>query len=163
MGKYIVETSRLILRPFTITDAKAYFSITRDENIKRFVPYACPETFVDCLHDFKKVYTQGDFRYDYYIAIEEKSSHKLIGSIICVYIDCFDISAFVDKKYRGQGYMKEALASFLSSMPKGSVIRFDIQKTNQASLRIISQVEGSKEQILKDSQTADFRRFVVVC
>ena len=145
MKKFWVETNRLILRPFSPIDAGEYFTITRDESVQKYVPMACPVSFQACLDDIKSVYSKGDFLHDYYVIIEEKLSGYVIGAIICVLIQDFDLSAFIGNRFRGFGYMHEALEAFLSQMPKGSIISFTSQVSNTASIKVLQSIEGIGE------------------
>ncbi len=161
MEKYIVETSRLILRPFTMKDLNEYFEITREKEIKMYVPYACPQTHKDCERDFITSYTVCDFVHDFYVLIERKATRKVIGAIICTLSDEFDVAYFISKLYREHGYMREALQAFVQSMPKGSILRFDIKQTNTASLHTIKSIETAVEYEFEDSEKANFRRFII--
>lgn len=145
MEKFRVETKRLILRPFTMQDAEEYFSITRDKDVQRYVPNACPATFADCLDDIANIYSKGDFSHDYYVIIEEKISHAVIGAIICVQIHDFDTSCLLGKEYRHQGYMLEAMEAFIAHMPKGGALIMSIHYSNDASLKNILSIRGIEE------------------
>ena len=65
-----IETSRLILRPFKLADAKSYYNITRDPQIKKYVSYACPDSLSEAKESIKSCYSQADFKRDFYFVIE---------------------------------------------------------------------------------------------
>lgn len=137
-----IETSRLILRPFQLSDAEEYFRITRNYAIKKYVPGACQDTLEECRNDIDNVYSKGDFDHDFYYIIEEKKSHKIVGAIICVLIHNYDVSGFIDQYHRKMGYMFEALHAFVNNMPKGGALEFEIHVDNWASLSIVQSIPG---------------------
>ena len=68
----LIYTPRLILRPFKLADAKDYYNITRDSEIKKYVSYACPDSISETIENIKSCYSQADFERDFYLIIEEK-------------------------------------------------------------------------------------------
>ena len=163
MESYRVETNRLILRPFSIQDAEEYFRMTRDKEIQTFVPYACPASYAECLDDISNIYSKGDFAYDYYVLIEEKSSHTIIGAIICVLVHDFDTSFFIRKEYRHHGYMQEALKAFIANMKKGGALQFDVSNENKFSLQTLASIKGIEEiQYAGGSDESDVHHFILV-
>ena len=145
--EFYIETQNLILRTFTINDVKDYFEITRDIDIQQYTPGAYIDTLAETKFFFHMCYLHSDLKHDFYIAIEEKNSQKLIGAIIVTqaYSDVFDASYFISKDFRRKGYMKEALQTFLNKFPVSGNIYFEIKKSNLASLNLIKKIEGINE------------------
>lgn len=135
-----IQTPRLILRPFRLADAKDYYKITRDYEIKKYVGYACPDSLSETEENIKSCYSQADFDRDFYLIIEEKETGKIIGALSLTEnfsMEYYEICYFIDKKYRRNGYMKEALTYFLNSISTEEKIVFVINKTNISSLNLM--------------------------
>ena len=144
-----IETKRLRLRPFALEDAKAYFKLTKDPAIRKYVPYACFLNIKDTRNIIKEAYSKGDLKHDFYLVIEKKSNDKIIGALIITedmlmnsyYNACY----LIGKRYRRKGYMKEALQGFIKNVTLPGTIIFEIMKNNYASLQLIQQIPGIKE------------------
>ena len=160
----LAESERLLLRKFTTLDAKAYYQITRDKSIQDFVPYADVRSLKDsvrCVNEFE----YGDFTNNYYIAIEEKTSGKLIGAIFATRTlrNSFDINILISVNSRRKGYMFEALNVFISSIiPNGSELIFVIDKTNAASLSTVTKLPGITEYPFTGKLAKENYRFSLV-
>ena len=133
MKTFQIETQRLILRRFCLADSEQYFHITREPDIRRFVPDACPFDKQECINDIKNIYSKGDCDYDFYLIIENKLSHQIMGAIISVLIHEFDTQYFLASRFRGQGFMSEALSAFIEYMRythAGGSILFNVDAPN---------------------------------
>ncbi len=141
---FSIETTNLLLRPFKLEDATDYFHIVQDPLVQLYTNGAYIETLPETKLCFKMIYAKADLKNDFYIAIEEKSSKKLIGAIFIVRIisSNYDCAYFLDKNFRNKGYMVEALTSLLPNMPIKGFIHFDIHKTNLASLSVIRKIDN---------------------
>ena len=129
----MIMTERLLLRPFKISDAKAYFELTRDDSIMEYVPYVCPESLDKSIKEIEECCLKADCIHDFYFAIEHKISHKLIGALIITQNlkHEFDMNYIIGKKFRKKGYMIEALEGFIKYMPKSSELLFIIKSKNE--------------------------------
>lgn len=78
----VINTNRLILRPFKVEDATSFYEITQDKAIKEYVPYASPESVEESQQYIITYYANGDFIHDFYFIIELQSTHEIIGSLI---------------------------------------------------------------------------------
>lgn len=110
----LVETERLILCPFSIEDLEEYFQIVDDPDIRKYVSSASKDS-IDELKELIKCYSEGNFRDDFYFEIREKNTNKIVDSIIAVRPDSttLNVSYLIGSKYRGNGYMTEALLGFI--------------------------------------------------
>lgn len=137
-----VVTNRLLLRPFHMSDANAFFTMTRDIEIQQYVPFACSEFLIETKFDILTFYSKGDFVHDFYYIIENRKTHEMLGALIITQnIEKeFDMSLIIDKNHRRKGYMSEALLGFINSMQKNSVLSFVIKKTNIASLCTVQKI-----------------------
>ena len=138
-----IETSRLILRPFKLADAKSYYNITRDPQIKKYVSYACPDSISEAKESIKSCYSQADFKRDFYFVIEEKKSGNIVGSLSLTqnfFMDYYEICYFISNSYRRKGYMEEVLTNFLESISSKEKIVFVIKDDNIPSLNLIQKL-----------------------
>ena len=148
---FSTETSNLILRTFQMTDASDYFYMVQDPSIQKYTEGAYIDNLPETEFCFKTIYTKPDLKNDFYIAVEEKASHKLIGAIIVVRTigQTYEASYFISKNFRGNGYMKEALQQFLKeiSVFMSGCITFDVHKSNHASLAVVKSIDGIQDSI----------------
>lgn len=135
----VINTNRLILRPFKVEDATSFYEITQDKAIKEYVPYASPESVEESQQYIITYYANGDFIHDFYFIIELQSTHEIIGSLIVTQNleKEFDMSLVISKKHRCNGYMAETIQAFIKSMPSNSHLIFLVNENNQASLNLM--------------------------
>lgn len=146
--KYSIESERLLLRNFTLEDAEAYFQMTQDDDIKRYLPYTCTNSLDGALSLIKIFYMHGDFVRDFYLVLEEKSTHEFIGAIIATTSRNFstiDMCLMIQKDYRNRGYMTEALNTFFTTLPAGTLLSFVIEKDNENSLNTVYKIDGIQD------------------
>lgn len=143
---FSIETPRLLLRPFSLEDTKAYFQMTRDPDIQQYIPGACPDTLEETRHNIKTYYTKCDFKNDFYLLIEEKASQQIVGFIEITLEPRgkdFDCCYFIHKLHRRKGYLKEILPAFLEKVySPGMEIYFSIESSNTPSLTFIRQMDN---------------------
>lgn len=139
----VIETKRLILRPFTVQDAEIYYEITREKDIQKFVPFACPTSLEETKNDIKLYYANGDFIHDFYFILEEKSLHQVIGAMIITqnFKKELDMSLLIASRYRKNGYMLEAIKGFISYIPTSTTLLFIVENQNTSSLALMSHLE----------------------
>lgn len=65
----VINTNRLILRPFKVEDATSFYEITQDKAIKEYVPYASPESVEESQQYIITYYANGDFIHDFYFIL----------------------------------------------------------------------------------------------
>lgn len=145
----IINTNRLILRPFALEDAEIYFQITRDKYIQEFVPFACPDTLEETKSNIQLYYAKGDFVNDFYFILEEKKSHEIIGALIITknISNEYDMSLLIASHHRKNGFMLEAIKGFISTIPEGTTLMFLIATHNTSSLALMNHLEDVKEVI----------------
>jgi len=155
-----LETERLIMRPFKKEDANRYFEITKDEAIQKYVPNACPYSLEEALFDIETYYSKGDWIHDFYIALEDKETHDIVGALI-VYEDIlkrYDMSIITAKEYRRMGYITEALKAF-KKLVKGKTLIFVIEKENLPSIKTVKKLK-CKEITKKYGRNCHVRVFI---
>lgn len=117
-GTQIIETSRLILRPFVVEDAQAMFdNWASDEDVTKFMTWPT-HTNVDIsrmvLEDWEKNYKNREY---YQWAMELKEIGQPIGSVSVVRQDDrvagAEIGYCMGKNWWHQGIMSEAVAAVI--------------------------------------------------
>ena len=144
----LIYTPRLILRPFKLADAKDYYNITRDSEIKKYVSYACPDSISETIENIKSCYSQADFERDFYLIIEEKETGKIIGSLSLTEnfsMEYYEVCYFITSDSRNKGYMKEALSYFLNNISTEEKIIFVINENNISSLTLIKKFSNIED------------------
>ena len=113
----IIETERLILRPFAESDAKDAFEYLREPTVHCF---ACMKT--ETIEDAKKA-VLNRAKDEYYFAIVLKENGKVIGEIDAMpenpapdekdaVLDTFSPCWMLNTNYHGKGYAYEAAKAF---------------------------------------------------
>lgn len=114
-----IETKRLILRNFKLSDAKSMFeSYCQDLEVTRYLtwhPYSDIQVAIERLKEVLLPSIENENTLD--LAITLKGSDNVIGSIGTVndlYTDRYaEIGYVLAKEYWNQGYMSEALSSVI--------------------------------------------------
>ncbi len=126
----LLETKRLSIRSIRPSDEQAFTEMASDGSLT--------EIYGDCSECYKWM---GEFiseaiklevkdnPYNSYLAfaIEDKKSHRVIGSVGSSYYEDFEevgVTYFIGAGYRGNGYAAEALQSFVDYM----FARYDLKK-----------------------------------
>lgn len=121
------ETDRLIVRKWKKSDFKDLFEYAKDEETTMFVRwknYTDVEQAKERIDLLLAKYAENGVVNDY--AIELKDEHKVIGSIGIVNYQekcngIVEIGFVLNKNYRGNGYMTEALKGFLRAVRDSNV------------------------------------------
>lgn len=139
----IILTSRLMLRPFELSDLNEFYEVTRSEEIRKYVAYAYAEDKRELLANIKD-YQNRDFIHEFYFVIEELITTNIIGAIIATKKEGNDleVSYLLGEKYRQKGYMTEAMESFIKNIAigLGYNLVFIISETNEASLKTAKKI-----------------------
>ncbi|HEM3586959.1 TPA: GNAT family N-acetyltransferase [Streptococcus suis] len=113
-GTQVLETERLILRPFQATDVESVFqNWTSDEKVTTYLTWPTHRTLQDT-EDYVQFCLQSYSQENAYKwAIELKESQQPIGDISVVNLDervqAAELGWVLGSKWWGQGYMPEAL------------------------------------------------------
>ena len=148
--EFSIETHRLRARPFSTDDAEAFFRLTKNPDIQEYLPGTCsPETIEEIRDVIEKTYSKCDFKHDFYLLIEEKETHAVVGFIEITknqFNDYYDCCYCIDKPYRRKGYLKEILPVFIETVysPEMKIYVF-IEPGNIPSLNFIKQIKGMLE------------------
>jgi len=118
LGTKVLETDRLILRPFRMEDARAMFdNWASDPEVTKFLSWSAYSSIEDAcaiLNIWLKSYERPDF---YQWAIVEKNLGQPIGSISVVnsddQVEMAEIGFCIGKRWWRQGIMPEALKAVI--------------------------------------------------
>lgn len=117
-GTEILQTGRLVLRPFQIDDAEQMFrNWASDKTVTKFLTWPAHEN-MDVTRNTVQGWVDGYAKPDQYLwAVEFKELHEPIGSIAAVKIDAQTESASIGycigRKWWGQGLVAEALRAVI--------------------------------------------------
>ena len=118
LGTKRIETSRLVLRPFTAKDAEAmYRNWASDPEVTKFLSWPHYKS-VDTAHEILAVWTKQYHDNTFYQwAIVLKELDEPIGSISVVNhddrVDMAEIGFCIGKNWWGQGIMTEAMKAIM--------------------------------------------------
>lgn len=146
---FVVESDRLHIRPFKLSDVEAYHQMTQDPLIQHFVSFACSSSLEEAFEAFEYCYSAEDNPYDFYLILEDKKSKQIVGAIISTAISTsphiLDVCILTDAAQRRKGYMFEALSAFIDALPKSTELLFAIKRENFASIKTVTKLPGVVE------------------
>lgn len=136
----------ILLRPFSQEDELEYYKISRSDAVKEYFPYYSENSEDAC--EIVRIFSKGDFKNNFYFAIEEKSKGNLIGAVIAEKIaeTDYNIGYFIAKEYHNRGYATLAiklLIEYLKNIGAKSVC-FSISRANLASISIANKINAAK-------------------
>lgn len=143
----VLETARLTLRPFRQDDAQNVLATWEsDREVAKYMFWTShndiekTKKWLDL--EISKIDKQDWYRF----AVEEKSSHKLIGTALIYYeeeVEAWEIGYNFGKRYWGQGYATEAVRCILDfAQTKLGVVEVAgrYAKDNPASGRVMEKL-----------------------
>lgn len=142
----LLETKRLLIRSILSSDEQAFIEMASDGSLTEIYGDCseCHKWMGEFISEAIKLEAK-DNPYNNYLAfaIENKKSHRVIGSVGSSYYEDFEevgVTYFIGASYRGNGYAAEALQSFVDYM----FARYDLKRLiatagveNIASCRIL--------------------------
>ena len=166
-----LETNRLLLRPFTILDAKCmYQNWTSDEEVTKYVTWNKHQNIEETLNLLNIWIKQYEKEERINFAIELKENKELIGAIDVVgYLEGIPVLGYcLSKKYWNKGYISEAcnkVINFLFSIGHNKII-IDAQVENIASNKVIQKCNGQYLETYKDfnaskNKEVNINRYIV--
>ena len=146
--KIILETERLLLRPFRSEDAQAMFTgWTSDPELTKYLTWNTHNSIEDTKAILKLWIEEYEKPERINYAIELKNEDKLIGGIDVVgYEEGIPVIGYnLSRKYWNRGYMTEACQCVLNYLfSKGyTEVRIDAHAENIGSNKVIQKCGGS--------------------
>lgn len=157
LGTRRIETERLILRKFDISDAPGmFYGWASDENVTKYLswsPHKNIEETTNIIENWINRYDANSYNW----VVELKNTHELIGNISAISVsrkhqNC-EIGYCYGSKYWNQGYATEALKAVIDYMLfacEMHVIEAKHHSINPASGRVMEKAGMIKEAILKE-------------
>lgn len=139
-----------MLRSLTINDAEAFFKASNDLSVHHYMLGCYCDSIQKAEEYITKMLSYSDVKI---FAITTQEIH-FIGVLIITEqktltdkhgINCYEVSYFIDKKLRGNGFATRAVAEILNKY-KSSRIYFSIEESNIASLSVIEKFNPIQEQ-----------------
>ncbi len=158
----ILETDRLILREFQLSDAEAFFAMDSNPNVHKYLwnkPVQKIEETLEIIASVKKQYIDnGIGRF----AMISKETNEFIGwaglkfntEVVNNKVNFYDIGYRLDEKFWGKGYASEATFAWLKhafKTMKIQTMQAAAHTDNKASNRILQKIGMQMtEQYLED-------------
>lgn len=147
------------IRQHKLSDAIDIYKNIRDKDIFRFtrrIPY--PYKKRDAITFVKGTFELRKKKLVYQFAITEKTSDKVIGGIGLMNLDWKNKNAelgyWIGRKYRGKGYITEAVSLILKFGFKGlklNRIWAAVFETNKASIKILKKNNLTYEGLMRET------------
>lgn len=139
----IIQTERLVLRSFSKMDIKWYYDFVQNEEFQKRLPGLIVENYEQAISDIE-LFEKGDFINDFYYVITDKAGN-VIGVIVGVRISpmTIDVSYFLSKEYRHNGYMHEALKCLVTTARRENPVyqfRMVVDCDNTDSLNVLKKI-----------------------
>ncbi|BCG58532.1 GNAT family N-acetyltransferase [Paenibacillus sp. URB8-2] len=158
-GTQVIQTERLMLRPFVIQDAESMLrNWIGDEEVQANYGepvYETIESVHELLQKWMSSYAQSEF---YRWALVLKDRKECIGQIAFCHVDSVhhvaDIEYCIGRSYQGQGYATEALTSviqFVFGHTKLNRLQAFHRGRNVSSGRVLQKAQMKYEGILRKS------------
>lgn len=138
----LIETERLVLRPFVTADADALFSYASAPEFSQYVEYTSPSTLTEVRAFLKDVLIPEDPNLLSW-AVCHRGQSKVVGTVQITHdaIDCASVHYDISHKIYGQGYTTEALRAVLKwclvNLPEVTQFFGDTHASNIASRRVM--------------------------
>lgn len=157
LGTRRIETERLILRRFAISDAPGmFYGWASDENVTKYLSWSAHKELAETLY----IIENWIKRYDtdsYNWVVELKGTHELIGNISAISVskkhhNC-EIGYCYGSKYWNQGYATEALKAVVNYMLydcEMHIVEAKHHSINPASGRVMEKAGMIKDAVLKE-------------
>lgn len=151
-----IETQRLRLRPFEMSDANAWFKIMSSPEVTRYWSHLPWQTLQEAQEDIIQDITHMERKEYLRLAITEKITGHLLG--MCIFFNYYprsergEIGYCLDTVYQGKGIMKEAMLAFIDYLHTHLAIRrleADIHPNNKASAALLNTLGFEQEGYLK--------------
>jgi RimJ/RimL family protein N-acetyltransferase len=143
----LIESNRLVLRPFEMNDREAVLEYQSDPEVVRYVPWpvrdaSMVEEVLAKAVQQTKLERQGDYLS---LALVRQSDGRLVGQMNAMYVSekdqCGEIGYVVNPIFTGQGFATEASRALVSAMFATKRFRRVIAKFDDRNLASRAVVE----------------------
>ena len=145
-----IDTARLTIRSFELTDLEELFNLVNDKIVEKFVPNAYCSN-IEQAQDNLDVYANGDLIHDFYLAICK--DEVIIGAIIAVevYKGYLDVSYIIGEQCRHKHYALEAMEAFLNWLKENTKflgVDLEIDKSNEPSKKLSLRLHADPMEVI---------------
>ena len=148
----MIESKRLIIRPYNIDDVKLAFDLFHDKDVMAFIPYGADKSIEDTqIRIDKYISHYHTFGFGKYVLIE-KSNNELIGDCGISTIENTGINELgyrIKKSFWNQGYATEAAKAVINyafTTLKFKTLHAIVEKGNKKSIHILVDKLGFKHE-----------------
>lgn len=112
-----IETTRLLIRSFRLSDEKAFIEMASDGSLTEIFGDCseCHKWMGNFIREAMRLEVENDPGKEYLAyVIEDKNEHSVMGSVGTSYYEDFQeigVTYFIGAKFRGNGYAAEALCA----------------------------------------------------
>ena len=114
----LLETTRLVLRPLSVTDEREIFLLRSDPSVNKYLDRPLAKSTEDARSFIEKIIAGGNSGSSYYWAITQKDEDVLLGTACIWNIDEQKSSAEIGYELlpaqQGKGYMKEVIEAIIT-------------------------------------------------
>lgn len=141
-------SSGITLRNFYLEDLNAFFDLTHSPLVRKYVPGAYTENHQEA-EKLLTNYITYDFVNDFYFAIIDDQSGKLIGALLAnrpQFSDTtmLEVAYFIHPEYRNRGICTTALRMFISYLESHNTnyqeLFFEVNTDNHSSRRVLEKI-----------------------
>lgn len=153
-----METKRLIIRDFLLSDAEAIFYFSQEDSLKQWLP---DQVYSD-IYEAKETLEFLISRYPhkelpFVLAVVEKESNELVGHVGLSRIKKgIEIGYAIGKQHQNKGYASEAVAAFSNWGKKESGVGEIYGVVNSKNYASIKVLENAGFRFIKDDVEGEF-------
>ncbi len=117
-----LNTERLILRRFTLEDAKDFYDLINDQTVNTYLPILPFKTLEEAEGFIQRSYIdnyQREIGFKYAICLN--SNNRLIGYCIMSNQESHDFGYALKKEFWGNGYVNEACVAIVEEIKKSGI------------------------------------------
>lgn len=157
MNNVVLQSEEILLRRFSMEDVDDYYQVAHDPLVKQFVQYAHVETKGEAI-ELLSNYKTYDFVNDFYFAICDAKSGKIIGALLAfrTFSRILEVCYFIGSQYRGNGFCLKALQLFIDYLESNtpySILFFNVRSDNIPSRNIMRKlgisIESDKQEYFR--------------
>jgi len=144
----MIETKRLLIRPYIIEDTVEAYSLFNDTDVMAFIPYGIDKSLQDTQDRINKYIAHfNTYGFGKYVLID-KSNNELVGDCGICRIENKEINELgyrIKKKYWNLGFATETakgLLEYAFKTLKFNEIHAIVEKQNQKSIYILERKLG---------------------
>ena len=147
-----IKSDRLVLRRPKKSDALRLISVLNDELVAKYIPHWSCKTLEETKSLLNLSIELCDYENDFCFIIKE---HKNVIGIIEAYVqsdNIMSISYAIKESARGNGYMTEALKTFIQHLQRTTnvnAIEFSIRNDNASSKQVMQKLGISVYNVVK--------------